>query len=78
VKTRFSEKLSVLGYSKQSFQAMLGCSGKLYAALLNEEHKVGVFALVKDFLIVFVAGGGSAGADLYEQAMSVNLIRTKC
>jgi hypothetical protein len=40
---------------------MLGCSGKLYAALLNEEHKVGVFALVKDFLIVFGAGGGSAG-----------------
>jgi hypothetical protein len=78
VKARVSEKLSWLRYSKQSFYALFGCGAELYATILNEEHKVSVFAFAEDFLIVFVAGGGSASADLYEQAVGVNLIRTKC
>jgi len=55
---------------------MLG-RGKSYATVLNEEHKVGVFALIEDVLIVFVTGGGSSNADLDKKAVSINLIRQK-
>jgi hypothetical protein len=51
---------------------------KLYATVLNEEHTVGVFALVEDFMIVFVTVSGSTRGNVYEKAMSVNLIRQKC
>ena len=37
----------------------------------------GVFALIVDFLIVFVVGGASTSADLDEQAMSVNMVGPK-
>ena len=57
---------------------MLSRASKLNATVLNKENKVSILASVVDFLIVLVIGGGSAGADLYEQAMSVNLIMQKC
>jgi hypothetical protein len=56
---------------------MLEFCGKPYTTVLNEENKVGVFALIVDFLIVFVVGSASTSADLYEQAMSVNPIGPK-
>jgi hypothetical protein len=51
--------------------------GNPHATVLNEENKIGVFALIVDFLIVFVVGGASTSADLYEQAMSVNMVGPK-
>jgi hypothetical protein len=51
--------------------------GKLYATVLNEEHKAGVFALIEDVLIVLVTSGGSANADLDKKAVSINLIGQK-
>lgn len=51
---------------------------KFYATFLNKEYEGSLLALAEDFLIVFVTGGGSAGSDPYEKAMSVNLIRQKC
>jgi hypothetical protein len=77
VKAGFSEKLPFLRCSERNFQAGPGCCGKHYATVLDEEHKVSVFALAKDFLIIFVVRGASAGADLHEQAVSVNPIAPK-
>ena len=53
MKARFSEKLPLQRFAEEIFYAMLN-SGKLHAAVLNEEHKVRLCALVKDFLMIFV------------------------
>ncbi len=77
MKARFSEKLPLQRFAEEIFYAMLN-SGKLHAAVLNEEHKVRLCALVKDFLMIFVTGGGSSSGDFYKKAVSVNLLRHKC
>ena len=77
MKACFPKKLSLLRCPEQIFYAMLK-RRKPYATFLNKEHEGSVFSLAEDFLIVFITGGGSAGSDPYEKAMSVNLIRQKC
>jgi hypothetical protein len=73
VKARLPEKLPLMGRPQQILPATRD-RREIDVAVLNEEHKVGVLTLVEDCLILFVIGGGSAGADQYKQAMSIHLI----
>jgi hypothetical protein len=65
-------------HSDRAFEAIFGHSRELHATLLNEVNEVGAFALAIDFLIILIAGRASTSADLYEQAVSVDLIGPKC
>ena len=64
MKARFPEELSFLRDTDHNLHALPRRDAKLHTAFLNEKDKVGVFALVVDFLIVCVVRGVSASTHL--------------